>query len=117
MQAPPPFSGWVASSFVYQEAPFPQCHASTIVETPRGLVAAWFGGTREKHLMSVFGVVIMMGSSGPGLPSGHGRAACRPQVSHLESCPFQPPGNQPLMLFFSRQVLILRTVGRGALQL
>ena len=43
MQAPP-FPGWVASSFVYQEAPFPQCHASTIVETPRGLVAAWFGG-------------------------------------------------------------------------
>jgi predicted neuraminidase len=25
----------------------PQCHASTIVETPIGLVAAWFGGTRE----------------------------------------------------------------------
>lgn len=25
----------------------PQCHASTIVETPKGLVAAWFGGTRE----------------------------------------------------------------------
>ena len=25
----------------------PQCHASTIVETPTGLVAAWFGGTRE----------------------------------------------------------------------
>jgi predicted neuraminidase len=30
-------------------APFPQCHASTIAETQRGLVAAWFGGTREKH--------------------------------------------------------------------
>ena len=25
----------------------PQCHASTIVETPTGLVTAWFGGTRE----------------------------------------------------------------------
>ncbi len=25
----------------------PQCHASTIVETSTGLVAAWFGGTRE----------------------------------------------------------------------
>ncbi len=35
--------------FVYDEAPFPECHASTLAETPYGLVAAWFGGTHEKH--------------------------------------------------------------------
>ena len=29
--------------------PTPQCHASTIVETPSGLVAAWFAGTHEKN--------------------------------------------------------------------
>ena len=29
--------------------PTPQCHASTIAETPTGLVAAWFAGTHEKH--------------------------------------------------------------------
>ena len=28
--------------------PTKECHASTIVETPTGLVAAWFAGTREK---------------------------------------------------------------------
>lgn len=39
----------VRSEFIYEQASFPQCHASTIVETPDGLVAAWFGGTREKH--------------------------------------------------------------------
>ncbi len=35
--------------FIYETAPFPECHASTLAETPGGLVAAWFGGTREKH--------------------------------------------------------------------
>ncbi|MHC4404360.1 MAG: sialidase family protein, partial [Planctomycetota bacterium] len=29
--------------------PTPQCHASTIVETRSGLVAAWFGGKHEKN--------------------------------------------------------------------
>jgi predicted neuraminidase len=41
-------AGIVKSEFVFEKAPFPQCHASTIVETDGGLVAAWFGGTREK---------------------------------------------------------------------
>jgi predicted neuraminidase len=37
----------LASEFIYETAPFPSCHASTIAETPEGLVAAWFGGTDE----------------------------------------------------------------------
>lgn len=41
--------GVVLAEFVFEKAPFAQCHASTIAYTPRGLVAAWFGGTREKH--------------------------------------------------------------------
>jgi predicted neuraminidase len=39
----------VSREFIYEQAPFPQCHASTIAETPQGLVAAWFGGEREGH--------------------------------------------------------------------
>lgn len=35
--------------YALEGRPTPQCHASTIVETPSGFVAAWFGGTREKN--------------------------------------------------------------------
>lgn len=33
--------------FIYTSASFPSAHASTIAETPDGVVAAWFGGSRE----------------------------------------------------------------------
>ena len=37
------------TEFIYESAPFPECHASTIAETTNGqLIAAWFGGTEEK---------------------------------------------------------------------
>ena len=40
----------VRSEFIYEKAPYPECHASTIVETAPGrLVASWFGGTKEKN--------------------------------------------------------------------
>lgn len=40
----------IKSEFIYEQAPFPQCHASTIVETAAGtLVTAFFGGTHEKN--------------------------------------------------------------------
>ena len=32
-----------------EEPPTRSCHASTIEDTPQGLVVAWFGGTYEKH--------------------------------------------------------------------
>lgn len=39
----------VSSGFVCEPLPTPQCHASTIAETPGGMVAAWFGGTHERN--------------------------------------------------------------------
>ncbi len=41
-------AGFVRSEFLYESAPFPQCHASTIVESGGVLVASFFGGTKEK---------------------------------------------------------------------
>jgi predicted neuraminidase len=41
--------GLVTSEFIYETAPFPECHASTIAEPSGGIVAAWFGGTGESN--------------------------------------------------------------------
>lgn len=41
--------GVKSARFIYEQAPYPECHASTLVETEKGkLVAAWFGGTKEQ---------------------------------------------------------------------
>jgi predicted neuraminidase len=42
-------AGVVSGEFIFTSAPVPSCHASTIVETRSGLVAAWFGGTAERN--------------------------------------------------------------------
>src|ERR1041385_5268789 len=42
-------SAIVSCEFIFETAPFRSCHASTIVETKSGLVAAWFGGTAERN--------------------------------------------------------------------
>lgn len=40
----------VRAQYIFEQAPFAQCHASTIAQTTKGrFVAAWFGGTKEKH--------------------------------------------------------------------
>ncbi|MAS95828.1 MAG: hypothetical protein CMO55_21705 [Verrucomicrobiales bacterium] len=99
--AKPKFSGFVSEGFIYEKASFPQCHASTIVETPRGLVAAWFGGTKEKD--PDVGIWTSYndgrGWSSPkewanGIQHADLRYPCWNPVL------FQPPGDNPLMLFF-----------------
>ena len=39
----------VTTEFICETGPHSQVHATTIAETPTGLVAAWFGGTKEAH--------------------------------------------------------------------
>jgi predicted neuraminidase len=45
-----PHPAVLSAVMINAKAPYPECHASTIVETSPGkLVAAWFGGTKERH--------------------------------------------------------------------
>jgi len=42
--------GIVIDEFIYDKAPYPSCHAVTIEEITNGdMIAAWFGGTHERH--------------------------------------------------------------------
>ncbi len=56
IEAPPPLvepgtDGYLSGELIYalEGRLTPECHASTIVETPSGMVAAWFGGSHEKN--------------------------------------------------------------------
>jgi len=39
--------GIVKDEFIFERASFPESHSATIAETPDGLIASWFGGTKE----------------------------------------------------------------------
>lgn len=41
--------GVISQEFLYDTAPFPSCHSATIAQTPAGMVAAFFGGTKERN--------------------------------------------------------------------
>lgn len=52
----------LASEFIYDEAPYPSCHASTLVETRQGIMASWFGGTYERHPdVSIYTAILIDG--------------------------------------------------------
>lgn len=40
----------VKQEFIFESAPFKSCHASTVLQTRQGLMAAWFGGAEEGAL-------------------------------------------------------------------
>ncbi len=83
------------TEFVYERAPFPSCHASTLAETERGLVAAWFGGTHE-GAKDVAIYVARRDAKGWSIPEkaadGDGHPCWNPVL-------FQP-AKGPLMLFY-----------------
>jgi len=90
----------LTQQFIYDSASFPSCHASTIAETREGLVAAWFGGTHEKHddveiwvSRKQKGKWTIPVSAANGIKDASKRYPCWNPVL------FQYPGG-PLMLFY-----------------
>jgi predicted neuraminidase len=88
--------------FIYEFAPYPSCHASTIVEPAGGgLVAAWFGGTAEKN--PDVGIWVARQEGGrwtPGVEVANGVQADGKRHPTWNPVLFQPRGGAPLMLFY-----------------
>jgi predicted neuraminidase len=90
----------VSSAFVYEHAPFPSAHASTIVETADGLVAAWFGGTAEKNPDVGIWVSRRPGESWtPPVEVATGVQEDGTRHPTWNPVLFEPPGG-PLLLFY-----------------
>ncbi len=85
----------IRSEFIYDQAPYPSCHASTIVETRHGLIAAWFGGTTESAPdVAIYAAKFQNGkwATPQKVADGKGYACYNPVL-------FQPRKG-PLLLFY-----------------
>jgi len=86
--------------FIGQPLPTPSCHASTIAESPKGLVAAWFGGTREGD--KDVGIWLSRQEGGKWLPPVEVMNGTQPDGTRhpcWNPVLFQPKSG-PLLLFF-----------------
>lgn len=88
------------SEFIYATAPFPSCHASTIVETKSGLVAAWFGGTAERNPdVCIYVARIENGNWTAPVAVADGVGFSTNRLPTWNPVLFQPK-NGPLLLFY-----------------
>lgn len=88
------------SEFIYEKAPFPSCHATTIADTRDGLVAAWFGGTAEKN--PDVGIWVSRYTGGAWTAPVEVATGVQPDGKRLpcwNPVLFQPKGG-PLMLYY-----------------
>lgn len=87
--------------FLNEKAPYPECHASTIVEVAPGtLAAAWFGGTKERN--PDVGIWFARQENGRWLPAVEVATGVQPSGPRLPTWNpvlFQPKEG-PLVLFY-----------------
>jgi len=90
----------VKSEFIYDTGPYPSVHASTIAETPHGLVSAWFGGTAEKNPdVSIWVSRQLDGEWALGVEVANGVQGDGQRFPTWNPVLFQPR-DAPLMLFY-----------------
>jgi predicted neuraminidase len=89
------------SEFIYDTGAYPQIHATTLVETPSGLVAAWFGGTTEGNKDVCIWVSRQLpdGKWCKGVEAANGLQADGGRHPTWNPVLFQPEDG-PLMLFY-----------------
>ncbi|HTK47005.1 MAG TPA: sialidase family protein, partial [Gemmatimonadaceae bacterium] len=91
----------IVNEFIYEHAPYPSAHASTIVETTsHEIVAAWFGGTRERN--PDVGIWLSRRENGKWTMSvevANGVQTDGTRYATWNPVLFQPRGG-PLMLFY-----------------
>ncbi len=94
-------SGIVERRFLYETAGFPECHASTLVETQEGLLASWFGGTAEGRTdVSIYTARFLDGSWSKPERVAEGTAAGDPQRHPCWNPVLFQPRQGPLLLFY-----------------
>ena len=87
--------------FIYESAPFPSCHAVSLVETSDGtLMAAWFGGYHENHKrVGIWTSQKRDGRWTPPVEAANGLQENGDYLATWNPVLFQPKDG-PLMLFF-----------------
>ncbi|MBX7122715.1 MAG: exo-alpha-sialidase [Opitutaceae bacterium] len=93
--------GVKAAYFVNDNPPYPESHASTIVEVGKGhLVAAWFGGTKERAPdVSIWVAHFENNRWSEAVEVADGRQSNGPRLPTWNPVLFNPPGG-PLVLFY-----------------
>ena len=96
-----PQPGFAKSEFIYESAPTPSCHATTIVEpSGGGLVASWFGGTREGAAdVVIWSSRVVDGKWIPPIEVANGVQADGTHFPCWNPVLFQPTDG-PLLLFY-----------------
>ncbi len=92
----------VKSAFFINDAPpYPESHASTIVEVSKGhLVAAWFGGTKERAPdVGIWVAHFQNNRWSEAVEVADGRQSNGPRLPTWNPVLFNPPGG-PLVLFY-----------------